>query len=645
MPEPVSGSAGANSIAIATDPYLQQLRSLTRPVPDLAATLTTQAEQDAEEENTRFLRSQLLADDDILSHGNDEDRDRDRRLREPPPALRPYTHAELLELDRLEERALQTLRQGYTGWAPGTSDDDDELSPNPARAADTLLDEPVVRRDTGVRGLNRVRQLRASQPEQGTSRHQEHAGPPPRHPSRFVENGMGNASSNSESSLRTTAMLRAVRRNTTISANRRSQLQWYILDRESIGPDADERDRQMSHQGSVSSLSPSQRRQVQREQRQELQHEQEFQQELDMLVEHRQHRRFMEEHLRQPQRQAEVHGPLPSTEQRRHRIRRDLPTPCPPSSGMSIDNTIRYLESLRLCESDKEGQDVADDSGFDPKDLCPHNSHNFLLDTTLVPPPPSSSWLQIGSVLAGSQHAMPASSVPFNSIGRFASESRSWIRHPLLGTSTARTTSPTRSSTSNFLPVLPPHLQPPSLRQQRLHRLDEDRWPVKVTIHSINHDTMTLAGTMEAFNVPDKSSPTNKSSITTYLEGEIIDFNKFTLETKSFRSDSRTDATYWRKLPPFRDMKDEDSVVKSLLSTEWLRDELMGNWMLMRWKEKHFVTPSDAQSSLTISGFYYISMRRYDGQIEGLYYDPCSTPYQHLSLKPEMRTFPAFEFR
>ena len=95
---------------------------------------------------------------------------------------------------------------------------------------------------------------------------------------------------------------------------------------------------------------------------------------------------------------------------------------------------------------------------------------------------------------------------------------------------------------------------------------------------------MTLAGTMEAFNVPDKSSPTNKSSITTYLEGEIIDFNTFTLETKSFEASTHIDATYWRKLPPFKDLKNEDAVVKSLLSKEWLSKELMEKWVLMRWK-------------------------------------------------------------
>ena len=36
---------------------------------------------------------------------------------------------------------------------------------------------------------------------------------------------------------------------------------------------------------------------------------------------------------------------------------------------------------------------------------------------------------------------------------------------------------------------------------------------------------------------------------------------------------------------------------------------------------------------MTISGFYYVSLRRSDGEVEGLYFDPSSTPYQLLRLK------------
>ena len=63
--------------------------------------------------------------------------------------------------------------------------------------------------------------------------------------------------------------------------------------------------------------------------------------------------------------------------------------------------------------------------------------------------------------------------------------------------------------------------------------------------------------------------------------------------------------------------------------------------------ERCVLAPSHPRSGLTISGFYYISLNRETGLIEGLYYDPGSSPYQYLTLTPEgkMRTFPAYELR
>ena len=50
--------------------------------------------------------------------------------------------------------------------------------------------------------------------------------------------------------------------------------------------------------------------------------------------------------------------------------------------------------------------------------------------------------------------------------------------------------------------------------------------------------------------------------ITTYLEGEILDFNTHTLLTESFKSSPSIDATYWRKLPPFQMLTDEEMIQK-----------------------------------------------------------------------------------
>jgi hypothetical protein len=139
-------------------------------------------------------------------------------------------------------------------------------------------------------------------------------------------------------------------------------------------------------------------------------------------------------------------------------------------------------------------------------------------------------------------------------------------------------------------------------------------------------------------------------SITTYLEGEILDFQTHTLITENFASTPLNDATYWRKLEPFRDYTD-DELLSRLLSRRFLQ-KLNEEYILMRWKERCFVSEPSAEDQnasttdnaqmgegcgLTISGFYYICLRRSDGRIEGLYCDPNSSPYQHLVLERSMK--------
>lgn len=72
------------------------------------------------------------------------------------------------------------------------------------------------------------------------------------------------------------------------------------------------------------------------------------------------------------------------------------------------------------------------------------------------------------------------------------------------------------------------------------------------------------------------------SSITTYLEGEIIDFNRHSLKTSNFSSNLKDDANNWRKLEPFVHMSN-DKLVKGLVSRKFMKD-LTDNWVFMRWK-------------------------------------------------------------
>lgn len=203
--------------------------------------------------------------------------------------------------------------------------------------------------------------------------------------------------------------------------------------------------------------------------------------------------------------------------------------------------------------------------------------------------------------------------------------------------------------------------------------------PSTSSIHSeLSH---ALRSSQQSTACPRSQS---QKSIKTYLEGEIIDFRRNTLLTERFTSTAQNDLTYWRKLAPFRGLASDEELCRRLVSRAFLADVLR-NYVLMRWKERCFVEPrptattnpssssspslgdtaadgpppplrsrppppSDpayASYGLTISGFYYICMRRADGALEGLYCDPGSSPYQFLKLERRRDgwVWPAWEFK
>ncbi|KAF1918975.1 vacuolar import and degradation protein-domain-containing protein [Ampelomyces quisqualis] len=372
----------------------------------------------------------------------------------------------------------------------------------------------------------------------------------------------------------------------------------------------------------------------------------------------------------------------------RHADRRDAhPTAtCPPVASPLLEQTVKYLSRIRHSDTIDDTLNHALDAGFLSKDYFCIQYADFLTDTAAIPPPAETSWLAPGAVLSGCQHATSApATVPTPAL---APPSRPWL-------ASSHSTPRSRSAYLSPEATSPPH--PP-----------QDRWPVKVTIHQVDWDTMSLSATMEAYNVPSHphanpaplhpdSTPyqqqyTRTSSITTYLEGEILDFNTHTLLTESFKSTAATDATYWRKLPPFASMTDQE-VVKALTSKKWFDTVLRREYILMRWKERCFVkslnrsTPDplpnshlhhladtpyrlvrhpetnalqveisagndtehatfdDSGCGLTISGFYYAVMKRADGSVQGLYFDPQSSPYQCLELGSRNGGRGAWSFR
>lgn len=229
-----------------------------------------------------------------------------------------------------------------------------------------------------------------------------------------------------------------------------------------------------------------------------------------------------------------------------------------------------------------------------------------------------------------------------------------------------------------------------------------DHWPVRVILHHVDPVQMTLQGTMEAYDVPqhpaalsllpgttERPRAGNKHApIVTYLEGHIIDLRTHTLLTPSPSKTSgrlevapqnRTpytdakessifppaspsvDAANWLKLPPFSTSSSyntADDVARALLSKSALR-KLNEEYIFMRWKERCFVHARDEQPpcseggmgdqdrghGLTISGFYYVSLKRETGEVEGLYFDPSSTPFQLLRLRGKGGRWAGVELR
>jgi len=402
------------------------------------------------------------------------------------------------------------------------------------------------------------------------------------------------------------------------------------------------------------------------------------------------------------------------------------------SSLAFLESALKYLSELRECTRYEDALSTAIDHGLATKEFFADKHDDFVMDLDGVAPLPYSSWLRPGGVFNGHQHAtgcgpnvtqQDLSAVrsrveqinpnyhntytPSSGFDHPPSGSYSRFDHPPGSTrvspyeySSSRTWQPHNPTPPTF------SLSASSLTDKGQH----DHWPVRVVVHAVNTEKMSLQGTMEAYDVPQHSGPGLLSSmhatgeppkagkksapITTYLEGHIIDFRTHTFLTPGGPDEKKSstrgaaapntrsrdivfpsasaaaDAENWLKLPPFNTSAPEssshrsedspaDTLARLLLSTHALA-QLNEEYIFMRWKERCFVhnkhstcdsTPAERQGDqdrghgLTISGFYYVSLRRSDGRVEGLYFDPSSTPYQCLRLEGSRGGVGSWEFR
>ncbi|KAH8422699.1 GID4/VID24 family protein [Aspergillus melleus] len=592
-----------------------QLNELSGPLPSLPAS------DDAHDDNVSFLRSRVRSPPDSSSSISSISRQHRRRQqtqpeldpmdldilarrrspieinrripivrnqRESPPNATPGSnpnlnhHGNSHNMPNYESR-VSNPRSLY-GWAPASDDDDDA---NDDANDDDLTYEPLQDPNSISSWFGRLSDRSAA-----SRRHarREYVG---RSPHALPDDPADNNGAHRWNDPTTEALLQSVRRQPRFSRTR--TLHNYLLDRERAGTQDAEESRDRSSASRAYRFLPSSRGEPPR------------------LLTHSDLRARISAH-----RQFNMDNP---------------PSP-------RLKETIKYLDRLRYSNSFEESLTSAAAGGFAQLDFLPWDHDDFILDTASIAPPPMCSWLRPGMVFSGSQRAASSASSIF---GQRVPSPSSSSHDPMVVNGGGENNNPNNNRISVYTTNGRRYL---ANNIYNLGTGKDENWPVKVTIHNINTQEMTLSGTMEAYNIPDKTSPSHDAHIVTFLEGEIIDFNTHTLETKNFKADAEIDSTYWRELQPFKTLTDEE-MTRNLVSRKWITEELSKGWILMRWKERCFITPTDSRQGLTISGFYYISLHRESGHIEGLYYDPGSSPYQQLSLRPETKKMvrPSYSFR
>ncbi|KAM5473662.1 hypothetical protein MauCBS54593_002460 [Microsporum audouinii] len=614
---------GTPSTSVTPPPlsyYLQQLESFTSPVPDLAATLMSNPEDEAHNENVHFLRSRRRSSTELSpsrarirrrqqgggvgavlvdSPHDSVDLGGDQYL---PRSHQQYVSGHGQRIPIIRRRGAMNISHGpaYEGppqqsnriysWAPSQDEEGLYTRTDPLHPRDEMWFGRLASRDEDDSFWSHLpRELR------GTAQLTPNV-PSPEDPDAGRTVGAPNVPVGRDNpALVTAALLQSVRRNHRYSPRTRG-------DGERARPDGagSTRDRTSSDDYSPSTSFSG--------------------------------------HTRRPS--PRLPPPARADTSRNSDIRRMY------LKDPSIDRlreAIQYLDRVRFSNSYEESLSTAAAGGFVQFEYFLRNEDDFILNTGSIAGPDHCSWLSPGTVFSGQQQA---------------SASTAMFPHRLLGT--GRLTDPaatpgvenrisvyTSGGRSYWATNMMGNNSNTNSSQDLSEPAKTESWPVKVTIHNVDYNTMTLSGTMEAYNIPDKSANNQGAHIITFLEGEIIDFNTHTLETKNFNAGPEVDSCYWRELEPFKNLT-YDEIVKNLVSKKWVTEKLSKGWILMRWKERCFVSPSHSRQGLTISGFYYISVHRETGHIEGMYYDPGSSPYQQLSLDPILKdkmVFPAYKFR
>ncbi|KAF4552171.1 Hypothetical protein D9617_11g010200 [Elsinoe fawcettii] len=604
---------------------LTPLSYLSSPVPDLAATLVTQSEANAHDENLRFLRTPIEVPDPATTSATTQtesaDSSRQRRLARqldqlnpsgrsnntdqtdaptsaPAPASaspdRPHRDRMMRVLSRLsrfdesgrprggpaQPRQETTRRTSAMDTARHMVDEvadlreiiEDLRRQNPALApevANIMARSRLDReRETEAVARNRMRESQtSSQILSGLQRAEQEVQNLERR-LQMTQRRLENSERHSDD-LRSTAIMQHAR----TSATTTERMLRYIQQREQLGGNEHEArgiDFPESDGDTPMTDAPPLRGE-------------DTPQPLDLWGRDQEVDRYRRNYLTQPA-NRHSHGKPSQTQ-----------------VSPFLENAVRYLDRIRQCTSYDDALSAAIDNGFANKEFFADKHDDFLMDVGRCAPPHHSSWLQSGVRYSGSQHTTFQSATGRDVYQPYmaASVHPLDVTRPLQGQAgaTIASGSDARMRSSNQ-PV--------------------EQWPVKVVLHLVDEEKMILAGTMEAYDVPSQSETSEKKNtpITTFLEGQIID-----LQTHSFltpaspkkeqrswghnasvstpstkinfpQTTAQVDAANWRRLPPFSDEKDDDEVARILLSHDRMAD-INEKYIFMRWKERCFIHRKD----------------------------------------------------
>ncbi|KAJ2672918.1 hypothetical protein GGI25_004899 [Coemansia spiralis] len=167
-------------------------------------------------------------------------------------------------------------------------------------------------------------------------------------------------------------------------------------------------------------------------------------------------------------------------------------------------------------------------------------------------------------------------------------------------------------------------------RRSSVTLFEMEQWDVSVVIQTVDMSQGKATGLMKAIDVP--WMPT---AVTTYWEGEIIDFVNYSPVTGKWKASCSDDTKHWSLFEPVRDHP--STFLYKWPASLWGKrmPKIFEDCIFMRWKEKSFVDIQQSETRLSIEGFYYICMQRKTGDVEGVYFDPSIAPNQRLSLKAE----------